>query len=319
MATLNSNGVSINYRRVGDGADVVLIHGLAANHAFWHHDVLLPLVRRYRVTVYDLRGHGYSSMPPCGYTSRDMAGDLDRLLDHLGAEKAHLIGHSVGGVIALHYAALHPERVTTITVADSRVRTLQPEHRPRDWPNWPTARRRLEELGLRIPEDETDSGIWLLERLASPEWQGQRDKLKGTSLVVPFTRWGGGNRSAGRWLELLNTTTAREDLKDPSGLTIERLAEIRQPVLAMYGEKSPMVKSLRGLAEHLPWCETVIIPEAGHFFPLGRAALFVDKLSVFLEEHRAGGRSPSKSPTGHLDTRASVTTPRSGPSRYRIQ
>ena len=114
MSTINCNGVTINYRTVGKGEDVVFIHGLGANCAFWHLNVLLPLGRKYRVTVYDLRGHGYSTMPSSGYTSEDMADDLHHLINHLGIKKAHLIGHSLGGVIALHYAALYPERVSSI-------------------------------------------------------------------------------------------------------------------------------------------------------------------------------------------------------------
>ena len=49
---------------------------MAANHAFWNLNLLLPLAREYRVTTYDLRGHGYSEMPPRGYTSADFAEDL---------------------------------------------------------------------------------------------------------------------------------------------------------------------------------------------------------------------------------------------------
>ena len=84
MAKAKLNGIDVHYQIKGSGRDVVLIHGFAANSAFWNIKILLTLARDYRVTVYDLRGHGYSSMPAAGYTSADMATDLRILLYQLG-------------------------------------------------------------------------------------------------------------------------------------------------------------------------------------------------------------------------------------------
>ena len=64
MSTVTVNGVKLNYIRTGDGSDVVLVHGLASSLAFWYSGMVLRLRHHYRVTAYDLRGHGYSSMPP---------------------------------------------------------------------------------------------------------------------------------------------------------------------------------------------------------------------------------------------------------------
>ncbi len=278
------NGITINYRCAGEGTDVVLIHGLATNHAFWHFNIVLPLVRdSHRVTVYDLRGHGYSMMPPSGYTSAHMAEDLHCLLNHLEIPRAHLIGHSLGGVIALHYAAVYPERVASLTIADSRVRALQPTNFARNWPQGEVAIKKLKALGLDIPEDDAEAGLWLLEQLATPQWQQQRDTLKGSSLFIPFGGWNGGQRTAERWLELLNTTTARQDFISPAGLTIEKLSTIKQPTLAIYGENSSTMPSLWGLRDYLPNCETAIVPGAGHFYPFTRPKLFVSMVSQFLK------------------------------------
>jgi pimeloyl-ACP methyl ester carboxylesterase len=284
MKTTAPSGVSINYRCVGEGEDIILIHGLAASYGFWRLDALLPLARKHRVTIYDLRGHGYSGMPSSGYTPVDMAEDLNHLLDHLKISKAHLIGHSMGGVIALQYALLYPQRVRSLTVADSRLRAFQPTQRPKDWPNWTTANKTLRELGIFIPEDEPDSGIWLLEKLASPEWQKAKHKLKGSALFIPFNSMSGGNHSAKQWLKLLNTTTARHDLTSFAGPAEKELSTIQQPVLAIYGEKSQMLPSLRGLKDYLPNCKTVIIPKAGHFCLLSKPRIFVDIVSQFLTE-----------------------------------
>ncbi len=278
------NGVAISYRCFGAGPDVVLIHGFAANSAFWHIKILLTLARDHRVTVYDLRGHGYSSMPARGYTSLDMAGDLGMLLDHLEIGKVHLVGHSFGGNVALQYGLRHPERVAGITMADSRVRSLQPTQRPRDWEGWPEARENLRRIGIEIDPDEKEAGLFLLEQLARPEWLERREKLKGTQLFVPFCRKGGGRRSAERWTRLLATTTAREDLVRPAGLTPERIATLRMPVLGVYGEKSRVLPTLARLRELLPDFRTVLVPGRGHFFPLTDPDVFITALCDFLAE-----------------------------------
>lgn len=278
--------LSINYRCAGEGRDVILIHGLAANHAFWHFNVLLPLAKSYRLTVYDLRGHGRSNMPPTGYTSADMAGDLGLLLDHLKIQQADLVGHSFGGVVALHYATMHPERVRSLTIADSRIRALQPTNHPRDWQNRERATKRLAEIGLYVPDDEPDVGIWLLEQVARPEMQKVRDKLKGTPLLFPFGGWNGGSKTAERWLELLNTTTARKDFRDEAGLTVEKIEKIEQPTLALYGEVSPTLPSGQSLKEKLKNCTMEVVPNAGHFFMLSKPELFVEIVGRFLNEQK---------------------------------
>ncbi len=282
MGTIHSNGVVINYRCAGFGRDVVLIHGLATNHAFWHLNVLLPLIKKYRVTVYDLRGHGYSEMPPSGYTTADMAGDLHNILNHLGIRSAHLVGHSFGGAIALHYAALHPERVDGLVLADTRVRALQPHQRLKDWPDWQKVAERIEKLGLVVRDDETEASLCLLEQLASPKWREARKKCRGEPLFIPFSGLGGGNRLAEQWLKLINTTTAVEDFKSLAGLTIDKISRINHQTLAVYGEKSTVLQSLRGLMEHLPNCRSVVIPDVGHFHPLLRPKKFIDIVLQFL-------------------------------------
>lgn len=284
MGKVTCDGVTLYYRCVGDGNDLVLIHGLAANHAFWRFDVLMSLSKDYRVTVYDLRGHGYSDMPPSGYTSQDMANDLHHLLDCLDISQAHLIGHSFGGVVALHYAADHPDRVASITIADSRIRALQPLQMLRDWPDWERVKKRFEDIGIVIPEDKNEIGLYILEKMASLEVQEVRHKYEKYQVFVPFGGIGGGIQSAERWLKLLRTTTGRQDLVSLSGLTVMKLSAIQQPVSAIYGEKSTVLPSFWGLKDCLPNCKTTIIPGVGHFFPLTRPKLFIAILKPFLEE-----------------------------------
>src|SRR3954467_11401922 len=108
---LLESGLKLHYQRVGTGPDVVMIHGLTGNLAVWHLRIAPLLMDRFRLLTYDLRGHGYSDMPPTGYTADDMAGDLLGLLDRLEIERASLVGHSFGADIALYFAHHFPERV----------------------------------------------------------------------------------------------------------------------------------------------------------------------------------------------------------------
>lgn len=284
---------SLAYRCLGSGQDVVLIHGMAASHGFWHLNVLLPLTRRFRVTLYDQRGHGSSSLPPSGYTTGHLADDLRQLLDALEIPRAHLVGHSLGGAVALHLAAEHPDRVASLVIADTRVRALQPIQRPADWPHWTSVKARLAELGLEVADDVNDWGLHLFEQLASPKFAGAREKLAGTSLFIPFSRLAGGQRSAERWLELLNTTTARGELVDIAGLTADKLSQVVCPVLAMYGERSTTLPSQVGLAAVAPDCRSVTVPGAGHFFPISCPDLFVREVCAFLDSQ---DRLPAAAP-----------------------
>jgi pimeloyl-ACP methyl ester carboxylesterase len=295
------SGASIAYRRVGRGDDVVMIHGMAATHGFWHLNVLLPLTRRFRVTIYDQRGHGNSSMPHEGYTSAHLADDLLELLDSLGIQRANLIGHSLGGTVALHFAVEHPDRVASLVVADARVRSLQPSQRPAEWRHWKAVKSKLEETGLEISDDMNDWGLCLLEQLASAKFTSAREKLAGTSLFIPFSRLSGGQRAAERWITLLQTTSARCELTDVAGLSVQRLAEIACPVMAIYGEKSALLPSQSGLKAILPDCRGVVVPDSGHFFPISCADRFVGEILNFL------GSLESDTPARFNDRRQGVS------------
>ena len=77
MPYADVNGIRIHYQQTGEGPDVVLLHGFTGNLAIWIFiDIVDTLSSDFRVTTYDIRGHGNSDVPPSGYTSADMAADL---------------------------------------------------------------------------------------------------------------------------------------------------------------------------------------------------------------------------------------------------
>lgn len=105
-------------RGAGDPAwTVVGIHGLTANHICWL-SVADALTPPWRLVGYDLRGRGDSDKPATGYSLATHDHDLLGLLDHLGVERALLMGHSLGAHVAVRFAAHHPERVRGLVLFD---------------------------------------------------------------------------------------------------------------------------------------------------------------------------------------------------------
>jgi len=110
----DSKGVKIHYTVEGKGEPVVLIHGLYSSASInWElPGIVKTLAAKYQVIALDCRGHGQSAKP----TEEDQYGtemveDVMRLLDHLKIDKAHIVGYSMGGMIAMKFVVLHPDRV----------------------------------------------------------------------------------------------------------------------------------------------------------------------------------------------------------------
>ena len=109
-----SSGVKIFYTVQGSGTPVVLIHGLHSSGSMnWTMPgITAALAQNHRVIVMDCRGHGKSDKPETDAAyGVAMAEDVVALLTHLDIRKAHIVGYSMGGMIALKTAVLHPERV----------------------------------------------------------------------------------------------------------------------------------------------------------------------------------------------------------------
>lgn len=96
---------------------VVLIHGLGLARGIW--DPLHPCLRNYRVICYDLYGHGDSDPVPETATLSLFAGQVARLMDSIGADRAHIVGFSIGGMINRRFAIDHPDRVQSLAILNS--------------------------------------------------------------------------------------------------------------------------------------------------------------------------------------------------------
>ena len=117
MPYIEINKANIYYQAYGadhaDRAPIVLIHG-ATNDSHNDWDTVAPdLAQRYRVFAPDCRGHGRSSNPSMSYSFRELADDVATFVHEMGYERAHIIGHSNGGNVALVTLMEHPEIVQT--------------------------------------------------------------------------------------------------------------------------------------------------------------------------------------------------------------
>ena len=116
MPLAELNGININYRVEGQGEPLVMIMGFTASRSGWIRQI--PFFRKYyRVVTFDNRGVGKSDKPPGPYSTRMMADDTVRLMDLLGIEKAHIMGLSMGGMIAQELAINYPQRVVKLVLA----------------------------------------------------------------------------------------------------------------------------------------------------------------------------------------------------------
>jgi len=295
MPIVALNGLRVHYQVSGNGPDVVMIHGLASDLAFWYLTAAPALAKRYRVTVYDLRGHGYTGMPAEGYTSGHLAADLLALVDHLGVERAHLVGHSFGGSVALHFAAQNPGRVRTITLADARMHALQPPLPQRQSGHWQTIRAALAQQGLNLPETTPIVVYTVLEELlrtppaeaptgvAANAAEAGATAGRGDGIFWSYGSGKVARRKLARWIQLVETTTARVDLNVVDGLPREVIGSVSHPTLAVYGERSGCLESARGLEGLLPALTSILIPGEGHLHPLTRPGAFLGHLLPFLE------------------------------------
>jgi len=121
VPVFQNQGFTTYYEEAGTGDALVLICGISSDLTIW--GPLLPeLSKTYRVVVYDNRGAGRSSAPDEPYRIAQMADDLRALLDHLKIDSCHLLGWSMGGLIARAFARAHPERVKHLVLLGSMLK-----------------------------------------------------------------------------------------------------------------------------------------------------------------------------------------------------
>jgi pimeloyl-ACP methyl ester carboxylesterase len=264
---------------------VVLVHAVTSNLAVWVFAGLVDaLAADFRVTAYDLRGHGFSDRPPTGYTSAVMAEDLRQLHAALGLGPALLVGHSFGGVTALHAAALHPEMVAGVILSDSffpGLRHVEPNYgKPSIWTD---LRETFAKVGIDLPGAVDFTRLFRAAADLTPEQSKMLEEAVG-----PF------GRGWLRQLAPLAETTCGDEAMTEAGLTADVIRAVRVPVAALYDEFSPFLATCRWLAANLPACTAEIIPAAKHLAVLENTAAFTAAVQRHLKT--MAGLDPAEPP-----------------------
>jgi pimeloyl-ACP methyl ester carboxylesterase len=287
MTSVQANGITVEYAETGasDAPVILLIMGLGMQLIGWPQSFCDGLAARgFRVISFDNRDAGHSTAMPSGrlataaklaralfglrvrppYTLTDMARDALGLLDALGIERAHVVGASMGGMIAQILAIEHPERVASLTSIMSTT-----GNRKLPGPD-PKVLRALLRPRPRNKAIAVRRGIQLFRLIAGSAYPPNEAELRDQveRAVQRSYRPGGVAR------QLLAIQAA------PSRALA--LRQVRAPTLVLHGSDDPLVPMAGGedTAANIPGARLRIIPGMGHFLPETLITLLVDEIAA---------------------------------------
>lgn len=245
------NDVRLRFLDEGRGVPVVFLHGLAANLDTWKEQAG-RLADHYRTIRIDLRGHGGSSTPAGPWTVADLAVDVANLLHHLRIERAHIVGHSAGGVVAARLALDRPALVASLCLVAMATECSE---------------RVATECYLRWADTAEREGM-----LATLTQSGMRREVDASDLGDPI---------GFAWACRAIATLCPEPLTP-------RLVAVHCPSLIVVGDRDPIgvggaVKASRALAGS----ELLILPGLGHLPFEQDADGFAARLRAFLDRQTA--------------------------------
>lgn len=244
---VDAGGLEIHFQEAGRGEPLLLLHGLGAwSYSFRHN--LPALARRYRALALDLPGFGFSDRPAEGdYTVGGQARAVGAFMDALRIPSATVLGHSMGGAVALHLAAAEPQRVRRLILVDSATTEFASWwRRPLTAVTLPLfsigfalgvlqrpVYRFLLSTGVYDPSGLTEEA---LDNYVLPT------RLPGTRLVLPRVLW---------HLQLQG---------------LPELRRVRQPALILWGSHDRWLppRGARWLQARLPHAELVVMDRVGH-------------------------------------------------------
>jgi pimeloyl-ACP methyl ester carboxylesterase len=263
----DSGGVRIRYVEQGQGSPIVLIHGYTGTlERHWiNPGVFANLASDHRVIAFDCRGHGKSGKPhEAKAYGVEMGQDVIRLLDHLKIARAHVIGYSMGAIIAGHLLTTDPDRFITATfIAHHAVHT------------WTAEDEREAEASARELQGDTPFKS-LVVGIAAPGTPVPSDE-EIRKLVQPLV-------AANDLAALAAYHRGRSALV----VTDQAIAAVRVPTLGIIGSADPLARTMRELGKIMPALKVVIVDGAEHGGERGimRRPEFMETLRPFLAAHR---------------------------------
>jgi pimeloyl-ACP methyl ester carboxylesterase len=255
VPTATVNGVRLYYELHGDsGEPLVLVHGYTGDISDWRHQ-LPEFSTTHRVLAMDLRGHGRSEAPSdrSSYTVEQMAGDVEALIDQVGFERYHLLGHSMGGGIVQEIALHSPQRLLSLTLEDTSFKfPMMADPAVEEW--WKT-RMALAEAGKMAELAELLPPIPPPPHMPADRLEEAKVRLSKMSPDAFIGAW--------------------EGLVSWQG-TKTRAAAISTPTLIIYGDLDTpaLIQGSQRLAGLIPNARVEVIPETAHSPQWERPELF---------------------------------------------
>jgi len=266
MPKVQVNGIDIYYEIRGTGYPLVLISGLG--YTLWQWHKMIPgLVKHYRVIAFDNRGIGRTDKPAGPYSSDLLAEDTAGLLEALEVERAHVIGHSMGGFVAQALALNHPEKIDKLVLCATNFGG------PNHIPVTPEAMAVLSDVS-GDPIERFRRGIVVScapgFAEAHPEIITEWLEYRTKNPIEPQPY----QAQMAIGLSLLSAPASFEG----------KLSSIQAPTLILFGEHDKVVppQNANLLAEKIPNSKVQILPNAGHFFPLEVPVTAIDAITQFL-------------------------------------
>lgn len=286
-----SNGITIEYDIRGEGEPILFVMGLGGQLIDWPEEFVdLFVARGYQVIRFDNRDAGLSSQadwePPTtrksmmsmlsrrplrgvGYTVEDMAVDAAQLLGALNIDSAHVVGISMGGMIAQAMAVNHPNKVRSLCSIASK---------PGDRRSGGIALSLIRQFRKRPEptiENAVDESVRMFRAISGDHFDAERHRLNATAAVQrSFTPAGTARQAAA-----IGASPDRT----------KRLAQATVPTLVVHGMKDPLVKPSGGMAtaRAIPSSRLLMLPDTGHDLPRPRWQELCDAIVANLERARA--------------------------------
>lgn len=260
MAPLN--GTQLYYETAGKGEVVVFIHGLALDTRLWDSQ-WASFAKKYKVMRYDVRGFGQSDRAHDPHNPTD---DLKALLDYLKIDKVHLIGFSMGGNIALNFAAKYPERVNKIVAVDANIDGFT-----NYTPELNSMFDKIINLASHQGWHDEEQAVWLRSRLMRLYSADDRAIINLSEITADYN---GDHFINPRINPEFGTPT-----------TLELLPTIKAPTLVIVGEKDEESIQRIGqiLIDKIPTTKKVTIKGAGHLSNMDKPKIFNKIVIQFLK------------------------------------
>src|SRR3954452_21429735 len=268
------HGHRVTYRRAGWGPVILLLHGVAGSSETWA-PVIEPLAERYTVVVPDLIGHGESAKPRGDYSLGAYASGLRDLLQAIGHDSATVVGHSLGGGIAMQMAYQFPERCERLVLVSSGGLGREVNFLLR---------------AATLPGSEVVIPLLASNQvLGAGEWLGRlvgRTGLRAGSDLEELWRGLGSLHDAGARQAFVYTLRSIVEPGGQRASARDRLYLAKEmPTLIMWGESDRIIPARHGAEAHeeMPGSEFVTFPGAGHFPHRDDPARFARELSRFIQ------------------------------------